>query len=384
MKKPYYVLLTGSKNNAGDYLIKYRAKKLLDNLRPDRSYVDLDAWKKLNKDDLDLINSSLGVICLGGPALQAKMYPSIYALTDNLDDIKVPIMSLGIGWKSANGDWKDSRRYDLSPDTIKLLSKIDSSGHLSSVRDYHTLNVLQHHGFNSFKMTGCPAYYEIDNINDINAENIELSPIKKLAFSLGVSFLRSKSIKIQMQDFILKLRDKYNDCNFEVVFHHSLSNEFLNTHNATKEHLNGHKEFVKWLDEKGIKWVDISGSADNLINYYSSVDLHIGYRVHAHIFMTSIGRKSILLSEDGRGKGVHSAVAGLVFDGHNGFRDDLLSKILFKFGLDTRYIVDELLVNEVLNHIDYEVSLGWPRFKASQTLKNENFEVMKKFILQLP
>lgn len=26
--KPYYVLLTGSKNNSGDYLIKYRAKEL--------------------------------------------------------------------------------------------------------------------------------------------------------------------------------------------------------------------------------------------------------------------------------------------------------------------------------------------------------------------
>lgn len=43
--KDYYVILTGSKNNAGDFLIKYRAKKLFAALRSDREIVDLDAWK---------------------------------------------------------------------------------------------------------------------------------------------------------------------------------------------------------------------------------------------------------------------------------------------------------------------------------------------------
>lgn len=43
--KDYYVILTGSKNNAGDFLIKCRAKneKLFAALRPDRDIVDLDA-----------------------------------------------------------------------------------------------------------------------------------------------------------------------------------------------------------------------------------------------------------------------------------------------------------------------------------------------------
>ena len=37
---PSYVVLTGSKNNAGDYLIKYRAKELLKHIRPDRNIID--------------------------------------------------------------------------------------------------------------------------------------------------------------------------------------------------------------------------------------------------------------------------------------------------------------------------------------------------------
>lgn len=41
----YYALLTGSKNNAGDYLIKARAKSLLKEWRNDREFVDIDGWK---------------------------------------------------------------------------------------------------------------------------------------------------------------------------------------------------------------------------------------------------------------------------------------------------------------------------------------------------
>ena len=40
--KDQYVILTGSKNNAGDYLIKYRAKQLFANLRPDRKIIDIN------------------------------------------------------------------------------------------------------------------------------------------------------------------------------------------------------------------------------------------------------------------------------------------------------------------------------------------------------
>ena len=50
------------------------------------------------------------------------------------------------------------------------------------------------------------------------------------------------------------------------------------------------------------------------MNYYSKVDLHIGYRVHAHIFMNSIAKKSILISEDGRAKGVKGVIGGIVWN----------------------------------------------------------------------
>ena len=51
-----------------------------------------------------------------------------------------------------------------------------------------------------------------------------------------------------------------------------------------------------------------------MIDLYSNCDLHIGYRVHAHVFMTSIKKPSILIKEDGRGEGMSEVIEGKCFD----------------------------------------------------------------------
>ena len=103
-----YVVLTGSKNNAGDYLIKLRGKKLLEEFRPDREVVDYNAWEKFDQERLDEVNSSKALVLLGGPALQSHMRPIIYPMVDDLNEIKVPIAKIGIGWNSINGTWSDT------------------------------------------------------------------------------------------------------------------------------------------------------------------------------------------------------------------------------------------------------------------------------------
>ena len=151
--KNQYVILTGGKNNAGDHLIKYRAKRLFSWLKPDTEILDLDGWKKLSNNDLDEINNSKALIMTGGPALQNKMYPKVYGLRDNLDDIKTPMITMGIGWYSQKGKWQDTHNYKLDDNSLKLLEKINNSGYMSSVRDYHTLNTLNSIGMKNFLMT---------------------------------------------------------------------------------------------------------------------------------------------------------------------------------------------------------------------------------------
>lgn len=381
-KKPYYVILTGSKNNAGDFLIKYRAKELFQELRPDREIIDIDGWKPFDDEVLNLVNGSEALLLMGGPALQKNMYPNIYPLVEDLSRITTKIALMGVGWKSHSGLWSDSQTYLLSDKTKKLLTRIESDGLASSVRDYHTWNVLSRHGMTKIMMTGCPATYVIDQITRPFSKP---KKIQKVGFSLGVSFIDSEEMLHQMRSTIIGLKAYFDrETNFEVVFHHSTKQEFLSTHNATSNHLKAHQDFIEWLNIKKIGYVDISGSAENLINYYSSCDLHVGYRVHAHIFMNSVNKASILIAEDGRGKALRDVFGGLVIDGFKDVDTSLVSKVFRKLSIKSGYHVYNKQDIETLELIKYEIEHEYPRLSVSRTNINSNFRIMKDFLQVLP
>ncbi|MGO3708362.1 MAG: polysaccharide pyruvyl transferase family protein [Mesonia hippocampi] len=377
-----YTVLTGSKNNAGDFLIKYRAKQLFKELRPDREIVDFNAWEYFDTEKLNIVNQSKALILLGGPSLQKNMRPKVYKMTKKLDDIKVPIITMGIGWKSLPGNWDETYNYPLSPETIELLERINNSGYLSSVRDYHTLNAVRFKNFDNFLMTGCPAYYDLGHIG----KDLQNPSINKVAFSLGVSFMNSPSMEKLMKDNILQTKKHFEDKDFEVVFHHSLDEEkFLSSPDATKRHNQRHREFANWLKSQNISYTDVSGSAKNLMNYYADVDLHIGYRVHAHIFMNSISRFSILISEDGRAKGAKGVIGGIVLDGFVGYKNKLTDKVLTKvLSQYDRVEANEYLTKEIIDNANYEQKIDFLRIKNSRKQIDHNFEVMKQFLHQLP
>ena len=200
--KDQYVILTGSKNNAGDYLIKFRAKQLFAKLRPDRKIIDFNGWEKLTQTNLDIINESKALILMGGPALVEDMIPRVYGISDSLEKITAPIIMMGTGWKSQKGNWKDTYSYKLNLRTSQLIQKVNSSGFLSSVRDYHTLNSLRFNNASNVLMTGCPAYYDQGYINT----DFKVKEINKVAFSLGVSFIESPSMEKLMKENILACR----------------------------------------------------------------------------------------------------------------------------------------------------------------------------------
>lgn len=377
----YYVILTGSKNNAGDYLIKYRAKQLFEQERRDRKIVDMNGWEFLDKEKLEIVNNAEALILMGGPALQYDMWPGVYRLTDDLNDIKVPIIMMGVGWCSLQGSWEHTYKYELSPNTLKLLERIQKSGYLSSVRDYHTLNSLWFHGVDNVLMTGCPAYYDYNFLG----KEINKPLVEKVGFSLGVSFINSPSMEQLMKDNIIKSKDYFKGSEFTVAFHHSLDSDvYLNTHSSNKKHLKRHQEFEDWLIKEKIPYKDISGSAENLIYFYNQMDLHIGYRVHAHIFMNSISKFSILLAEDGRGKATKNVIGGIVLNGVLNFKESLISKVGGKVKLLDRYLANNNLSEELINNLNYEKLAQYHRIEESRARIDSNFILMRRFIMQLP
>ena len=386
MADPYYVALTGSKNNAGDYLIKHRAFDLLSKFRPDRHLVEFNEWEALDDKKLAIVNESEALILVGGPGVVRTMYPNTYPLRSNLDDITVPIILLGVGWKDVQGDWRNTHSYRLSDDSLQLLRKINDSGCQSSVRDYHTRNVLALRGFSNVLMTGCPAYYDLNYVGKDNDPAPETS-IERVAFSLGVTFVSSPSMNEATRQTILSLRDYFGSAGFEVVFHHAMDGQkFQQVYGAQyQRHADKHLQMADWLNANGINTVDISGSADKLMNYYESVDLHIGFRVHAHIHMHSISRPSVLISEDGRGRATERVIGGVVVNSVEEYRYDLVSRVLNKLlpGFDP-IRVNPHLAAEVIQAMDYEKKTRFSRMRLSRFAIDKNFEVMKTFFEQLP
>lgn len=378
----YYVILTGSKNNAGDFLIKYRAKALFSTWRPDRQIVDLDAWKPFDESQLRLVNGARALILTGGPGLQSQMYPKVYPLHPQLEKIKVPVTGLGLGWKSMRGSWADTYDYPLTSDSLRLLKKMESSGLAISVRDFQTLNVLNFIGIENVTMTGCPAYYDLD----CRVEEITRPTVQRIAFSLGVAFVRSRGMERLMKEQILRTRQEFPEAKLIAVFHHSLDPlVFRSTHGVYEKHNWLHNKFASWLASEGIDYVDISGSAEKLMDFYGSVDLHVGYRVHAHIFSVSIGKQSLLISEDGRAKGVQSAVGGMIIDGYTDYRGNLLAKTLNRISswFDP-YRPNNFSTEEIFHQLRYEEASGGQRLQTLRRALGVNYQRMTAFLTQLP
>jgi len=67
----------------------------------------------------------------------------------------------------------------------------------------------------------------------------------------------------------------------------------------------------------GFKPVEFAGNFPKFEQFMSTVDFHIGYRVHSHIFCISQRKGSILIAEDSRGVGQVAAMGGTALSAHD-------------------------------------------------------------------
>jgi polysaccharide pyruvyl transferase len=381
MAGEYYVMLTGGKNNAGDFLIKNRARKLMSSVRPDRNLEDLDGWKELSRENLDRINGSKALILMGGPALQKRMRPRVYGLPQDLNDITVPIVTMGIGWYSPFGRWEDTSSYPLNSLSTELLERINGERYMSSVRDYHTLNALASKGLNNFVMTGCPALYSSEHA-DVPVQ-VNRDP-QKIGFSLGVSLKFSRRMREQMKATILRTRNKFPDASLDVVFHHGLGSDYLLSDRASNDLHASQLEFAQWLESEGISYVDISGDAEKLLAYYSECDLHIGYRIHAHIFMSSISKPSILLIEDGRGMALKDVVGGVNLVAYRKAYMGYMATLMCRVGIGfDKMLPPKNFLDDYSSILNYEMLHG-VRFGEVRDGIRRHYPVMDSFLRSLP
>lgn len=375
----YYVVLTGAKKNIGDFLITYRCERLLEKIRPDRKLVKLHHWENL-QDNLELINKSKGIIIFGGPGYQKNMYPGTYKLVEDLDDIKVPIIPMGMGWKGIPGDNQTLKNYKFTNSARKLLEKMEKSSPALSCRDYYTKKAILNNGFKSALMTGCPVWYDIDSLGkEMNLPN----KVKKLVYTPA----QDKMFKTQSVEVMKLLKSKFPNAIIYCSFHRGIGevDKFTPKYDAENTaYLSAEAKKI------GLIPVDISYDLKKM-DFYEECDFHVGYRVHGHIYFLSKRKPSILLHEDGRGRGVSEALNVL---GVDGFERTILgtfseSVSIPKVGGALRKLFPPLKENrlavEILGrYLDEEIENNFLRFSGVNSVIDNNYKIMESFLKKLP
>jgi hypothetical protein len=162
-------------------------------------------------------------------------------------------------------------------------------------------------------MTGCPAWYDMD----ITAN--EFSPLT------GVKSLVVSAPARVTDKFITLLKDiarQFPSADLKVALHHGYLPGFHPYHMVFfSEHL----KLARISRNLGYSVVNLAGDLKGMMNLYNSVDLHLGFRVHAHILRMSQRLPSILVSEDRRGTSQSKSLKCPIISGKS---DELGSKVL--------------------------------------------------------
>lgn len=295
------VTIGGAYRNSGDHLIGDRARALL------RRFVDEDVVavdrRKIDDSAYDLFNRARAVMLAGGPAYQRKMYPAIYPLERGR--VRVPIIPYGLGWKAPVG--KTIESFEFAPEALDFIKDVHSGIELSSVRDPLTLDVLNHIGVSNVLMTGCPAWYDLEYFDTPFRFPTE---VKTLVLSMPAV----------MQPGVFELMEwltrEFPKARRVASFHHGIIPA------TTSRGLKVGRQnaaFALSALRRGWSVASLAGSLKKMERLYTAADLHIGYRVHAHLLCLSRRRSSILINEDARGVGQARALdAGSLTVGKGG------------------------------------------------------------------
>ena len=278
-------ILSGAVKNAGDFLIVDRTVQLLKHYYQNAQLIKIHRNKPLDE-ILMLLNSCDALILAGGPLVMEHVYPEAIPLTRNLASIKPPLISIGVGWHGIRDSSDYLYQYRFSPSSKNFLKRLSRDVKFIGCRDFLTIDVLKNNNIKNVIMSGCPAWYNLKTVNKTVLRNGIKFPYRKICISdpakqenFTQSFLLAKM-----------LRKQYKDAKVLYICHSK----------------NNH-QWAKNLENIGVEYVDISGGIHGL-NIYDNCDLHIGYRVHAHIYNLSQRNISILIEEDARGAGVDKAL----------------------------------------------------------------------------
>lgn len=349
-----YTLFHGAKKNVGDYLIKDRAKKLLFKYidMGEEDLLELEMVRKtISEEQLSQVSETNAVIIAGGPAYGSGDFASIYPSLTDILEIDVPVIPLGPGWKGTNED-----EFQFTHQSLELLKRIHDRIEFSGVRDLPTKRVLQKHGISNVELVGCPAWYDLDFMGESFKKP---STVESIAISTVVP--RSRYYRKQFRYLLRRVSEEFPNTDLYCSFHRGLSHD-AHTPFIRSIHL---KRFKRVANNNGYSILNPAYEPSKL-EEYRNIDLHIGYRVHGHIYFLAMRHPSYLFQVDGRGTGVSESLSAP-------------SDVMALGGGNYQQPVEELL-----NNVQEDINNGFIAFDAVAKAIDDTHESMVRLIDSFP
>ncbi|EMA63065.1 polysaccharide pyruvyl transferase family protein [Halorubrum lipolyticum] len=349
-----YTLFHGAKKNAGDYLIRNRAKQLLFEYTDidENELLELDMVRKnISEEQLSQVRETDAVIIAGGPAYGSGDFADIYPSLPDVLDAGIPVFPLGPGWKGTDED-----EFRFTDESLSLIERIHERIEFSGVRDLPTKRVLQKHGISNVELVGCPAWYDLGSLGKSFEKP---STVGSIAISTAVP--RSRYYRKQFRHLLRRVSEEYPDADLYCSFHRGITYDD-HTPFIRSLHL---KRFKRVASKHGYTILNPAYEPEKL-ELYRDVDIHIGYRVHGHIYFLAMRHPSYLFQVDGRGTGVSeslSAPSDVVAFGRDNYKEP---------------------IEELLNNVQQDVTDGFTRFDSVSEAIDNTHENMMRLIDTLP
>jgi hypothetical protein len=202
------------------------------------------------------------------------------------------------GWKGRDGRFATIARYRLGDEAVSCLADVAARIPLS-VRDYATAEMLALHGISAARIcvTGCSVWHDHDHFEQ-PLRVPRMSP-PTVCFSVP----QHERLHAQAIDVMRMLSRRFRGGRLFCSFNRGIAaDEWTDaSHSATLRRL------ADAATALGMQVRDTSYDLGR-IAFYEECDLHVGYRVHSHLWFAAARRPTYLIHEDGRGSAASRAL----------------------------------------------------------------------------
>lgn len=345
------LLLSRPVSNAGDFLFTKKSLDAFLNICPE---VDVQKGHISNTFDVNYLNSFEAIVAAGGPLYDdAFLTDDKFPVLSQLEEIVPKIYFLSCGCYGTSTSVKEVFDRKFNTEVRQKLIDIQNKNGVYSTRDIYSEIILKNNGIKNVNMIGCTAWYDYNNI-DVLVPHYS-GEIKKIVISdQGVTKdSRNWDWKFQaFKDTVDCLIKKFKESHFLFTFNGGIQTKYSGTYN---------ERVCDYLKQHGIEYKDISGSSEGF-SLCDDCDLHVGFRVHTHIYCLSKRIPSVLIGEDLRGSSLNQTLGTpdiLDFS----YEDGSLKNNEY-LGLQIGYYIDDILQMECDNFVPVYEKMNLTYHKA--------------------